>query len=289
MKSSAFLITTLLVVSVIAASAQTPAPTTAPATTPGQASRTTATAPGQAGAPRARGNPEETEVWEPLPKVIAPGKTFSDAPSDATILFDGKDLSQWVSSRDKSEAKWSVADGNFTVVSSTGGIQTKNSFTNYQLHIEFRVPETVTGEGQNRGNSGIFLAATRGNAGGYEIQVLDGYNNENKTYVNGMVGSMYKESIPLANPARKKGEWNVYDIVWTAPTFHEDGTVKTRARITAFLNGVLVQNNYELLGETAFIGKHDYVKGGHGPLPISLQAHGNPVSYRNIWLRELKK
>lgn len=232
--------------------------------------------------------PEDTEVYEPVPKVVQAGKTFDVPPSDAVILFDGKNLDEWISSRDKSAAKWKVENGAFTVDKRSGDIQTKKTFTNYQLHIEYLIPSYITGSGQARGNSGIFLAATSGKAGGYEIQVLDGYNNENKTYVNGMVGSIYKQSIPLVNPAKKGGEWNVYDIIWTAPTFNEGGTVKTKARITAFLNGVLVQNDYEVQGETAYIGTHDYVK--HGPSPIKLQAHGDrsePISYRNIWLRQL--
>ncbi|KAA9034441.1 DUF1080 domain-containing protein [Ginsengibacter hankyongi] len=233
-----------------------------------------------------KGNPADTEVWGPLPEVVTPGKDFRDPPSDAIILFDGKNLDQWVSSKDGSAAKWIVSDGVFTVNKVAGDIQTKRSFTNYQLHIEFLIPSNITGSGQGRGNSGVFLAATNGKAGGYEIQVLDGYNNENKTYVNGMVGSAYKESIPLVNPARKAGEWNVYDIVWKAPTFNIDSTVKTRAKVTVFFNGVLVQNDYELLGETAYLGKHEYVY--HGPEPIKLQDHGDPVSYRNIWVRELK-
>ncbi|WP_457126958.1 3-keto-disaccharide hydrolase [Mucilaginibacter sp. HD30] len=235
--------------------------------------------------------PEETEVYPPqaaLPKVVKATASFEAPPSDAIVLFDGKNLDEWVSSRGKTPAKWTLADGAFTVNKPSGDMETKRNFTNYQLHIEYRIPANITGEGQSRGNSGIFLAATNGKAGGYEIQVLDGYNNENKTYVNGMVGSIYKEVVPLANPARKAGEWNAYDIVWTAPTFNADGTVKTKARVTAFLNGVLVQNNFEVQGETNYIGKHDYVK--HGPAPIKLQAHGDksePVSYRNVWLREL--
>src|SRR4051812_23667237 len=235
--------------------------------------------------------PEETEIFPPqaaLPKVVQPGKTFDVPPSDAVILFNGKSLDEWVSTRGKTPAKWVLTDGVMTVNKQAGDIETKRNFTNYQLHIEFRIPENITGSGQSRGNSGIFLAATNGKAGGYEIQVLDGYNNENKTYVNGMVGSIYKENIPLANPARKAGEWNAYDIVWTAPTFNDNGIVKTPARVTAFLNGVLVQNNFEVEGETNYIGKHEYVK--HGPAPIKLQAHGDksePISYRNIWLREL--
>jgi hypothetical protein len=232
---------------------------------------------------------EDTEVYEPVPAVVQPGKGFDTPPSDAIVLFDGKSLDGWESSRDKSPAKWKVDNGSFTVDKPSGDIQTKQVFTNFQLHIEYFIPPNITGSGQARGNSGIFLAATKGKAGGYEIQVLDGYGNENKTYVNGMVGSIYKQSIPLVNPARKGGEWNAYDIVWTAPTFNDDGTVKTKARITAFLNGVLVQNNFEVQGETSYIGVHDYIK--HGPAPIKLQAHGDrsePISYRNIWLRELK-
>lgn len=232
--------------------------------------------------------PEDTEVYEPVPKVVQAAKTFDLPPSDAIILFDGKNLNEWVSSKDKSPARWKLEDSVMTVDKPSGDIETKRTFTNYQLHIEYRIPSYITGSGQARGNSGIFLAATNGKAGGYEIQVLDNYNNENKTYVNGMVGSIYKQSIPLVNPSKKPGEWNVYDIIWTAPTFNADGTVKTKARVTAFLNGVLVQNNYEVQGETAYIGTHDYVK--HGPSPIKLQAHGDksePISYRNIWLREL--
>lgn len=232
--------------------------------------------------------PEDTEVYEPAVKVVQAGKTADAPPSDAVILFDGSNLDQWVSTRDKSAAKWKVENGMFTVNKQSGDIQTKKNFTNFQLHLEYQIPVNITGSGQGRGNSGIFLAATNGKAGGYEIQVLDGYNNENKTYVNGMVGSIYKESIPLANPSKKAGEWNVYDILWTAPVFNEDGSVKTKARVTVFLNNVVVQYNAEVQGETAYIGTHDYVK--HGPSPIKLQAHGDksePISFRNIWLREL--
>ncbi len=131
------------------------------------------------------------------------------------------------------------------------------------------------------------MAATDGKAGGYEIQVLDGYNNENKTYVNGMVGSIYKQAIPLVNPSKKAGEWNVYDIAYTAPQFNDDGTIKIPARVTVFLNGVLIQNNMGITGETAYTGNHTYVK--HGPAPLKLQAHNDksePVHYRNIWIRE---
>lgn len=229
--------------------------------------------------------PGATEIWEPIPKVVVPGKTFSDAPSDALVLFDGKNLDAWQSQKDKSAAKWTVADGIITVNKAAGDIETKKLFTNFQLHIEWRIPANITGTNQARGNSGVFLAAPR--SGGYELQVLDNYNNENKTYVNGMVGSMYKQVIPLANPAKKPGEWNVYDVAWTAPQFNDDGTLKSAARVTVFLNGVLVENNYVLTGETNYIGKHEYK--AHGPSPIKLQAHGDksePISYRNIWVRE---
>ncbi len=230
--------------------------------------------------------PEETEIWEPIPKVVVPGNSFRDAPSDAIILFNGKNLDQWVQNDDKSPAKWDVKDDILTVNKHYGNIETKQSFTNYQLHVEWRVPATITGSGQARGNSGVFLASLGKGDAGYELQVLDSYNN--KTYVNGMAGSIYKQAIPLANPGRQPGEWQTYDVVWTAPTFNDDGALKTPARVTVFFNGVLVENNFELKGATLYIGKPSYKL--HGPAPIKLQAHGDrsePLSYRNIWVREL--
>jgi len=230
--------------------------------------------------------PEETEVWEPVPKVVTPGATPMAPPSDAIILFDGKNLDEWVAVRDKSPAQWVVADGVLTVSKTQGNIETKRSFKNYQLHVEWKVPENITGSGQARGNSGIFLASTGPGDDGYELQVLDGYNN--KTYVNGMVGSIYKQAIPLANPSRKPGEWQAYDVVWTAPTFNADGSLATPAYATVFLNGVLVENHFELKGQTLYIGKPFYEK--YETAPIKLQAHGDksePLSFRNIWVREL--
>ncbi len=230
--------------------------------------------------------PEDTEVWDPIPKVVTPGATLGDAPSDAIILFDGKNLDEWVQNNDKSPAKWDVHDGIVTVNKNYGNIETKKSFTNYQLHIEWREPEGLEGSGQARGNSGVFLASTGKGDDGYELQVLDPYNN--KTYVNGMAGSIYKQAIPLANPGRKVGEWQVYDVIWTAPTFNDDGSVKTPARVTVLFNGVLVENNFTLIGPTLYIGKPVYK--AHGPSPIKLQAHGDkskPLSFRNIWVREL--
>lgn len=233
----------------------------------------------QANVPSA--NPNNAEIYAPLPNVVVPGKTFSSAPSDAIILFDGKNLDEWVSAKDKSPAKWTIANDVLTVNKATGDIETKKQFTSYQLHIEWKIPAEISGEGQERGNSGVFLS------GKYEIQVLDNSNNDNKTYVNGMAGSVYRESIPLANPEKKPGEWNVYDVAYTAPEFNEDGSVKTPARVTIFFNGVLVQNNEEIQGSTSTNKKHVYVK--HGPAPLRLQAHGDkslPISFRNIWIRE---
>jgi hypothetical protein len=233
-----------------------------------------------------KGKPEDTEVWEPVPTVVTPGTTCGAAPSDAIVLFDGKNLDEWVTAKDKSPAQWTVADGVMTVNKSGGNIETKRSFKDYQLHVEWKVPENITGSGQARGNSGVFLASTGPGDAGYELQVLDSY--ENKTYVNGMAGSMYKQAIPLANPTRPPGQWNVYDVVWTAPIFNSDGSVKTPAYVTVFFNGVLVENHFELKGETLYIGKPFYKP--YTSAPIKLQAHGDksePISFRNIWVREL--
>jgi len=232
--------------------------------------------------------PEDTEVWEPVPNVVTPGVPNSAPPSDAIVLFDGKNLDEWVLTSDKSPAKWTVSDGVLTVNKDkdSGNIETKRAFKDYQLHIEWKVPENITGSGQARGNSGVFLASTGTGDAGYELQVLDSYNN--KTYVNGMAGSIYKQAIPLANPARKPGEWQTYDVVWTAPTFNDDGSLKTPAFVTVFFNGVLVENHFQLMGETRYIGKPFYKK--YTSAPIKLQAHGDksePISFRNIWVREL--
>jgi hypothetical protein len=232
-----------------------------------------------------KGDPKLTEVYSPVPPVVSPGKTCGEAPSDAILLFGGSNLDQWRSVKDTTQpAGWIVKDGIITVNKPSGNIETKQSFMDYQLHVEWRIPENISGSGQARGNSGIFLASTGGGDGGYELQVLDSYNNA--TYVNGQAGSIYKQSIPLANANRKPGEWQAYDIAWTAPRFNEDGSVKSPAKVTVFLNGVLLQNNYELKGQTMYIGQPFYKK--HGPSPIKLQAHGDPsepISYRNIWVR----
>src|SRR5580693_1765997 len=236
----------------------------------------------------AKPNPKDTEVWEPAPPVVTPGTMLGQPPSDAILLFDGKNLDEWVSAQDHTPAKWIVHDGIVTVSKEegVGNIETKRSFKNYQLHVEWRIPENITGSSQARGNSGVFLASTGPGDAGYELQVLDSYNN--KTYVNGQAGSLYKQGIPLANPNRKPGEWNVYDVVWNAPTFNDDGSLKTPAYVTVFFNGVLVQNHFELKGQTLYIGHPFYKK--YDTAPIKLQAHGDhsePISFRNIWVREL--
>jgi len=232
--------------------------------------------------------PEDTEVWSPVPRVVTPGRTDAQPPSDAIVLFDGRNLEQWVSVNDHGPARWTVADGILTVNKPAGNIETKRSFTNYHLHLEWRIPEGITGSGQARGNSGVFLASTGNGDAGYEIQVLDSYDN--KTYVNGQAAAIYKQYAPLVNAMRKPGEWNTYDIIWTAPTFHDDGSVATPAYVTAFHNGVLVQDHVALKGETLYIGAPSYKK--HGPSPIKLQAHGDPsapISFRNIWVRDLSQ
>ena len=234
----------------------------------------------------AQTKPEETEVWKPVPPVVAPTKDAGGAPADAIVLFDGANLDQWVAALDKSPAGWTVANGVLTVDKARGNIETKRSFRDYQLHLEWRIPADITGSGQARGNSGVFLASTGPRDQGYEVQILDSY--ENATYVNGQAASVYKQHPPLANASRKPGEWQAYDIVWRAPTFGAEGALATPANVTVIHNGVLVQDHAVLAGETVYIGKPGYK--AHGPAPIKLQAHGDPsapISFRNIWVREL--
>lgn len=219
-----------------------------------------------------------TEVWSPVPPVVTPGRTAADAPSDAIVLFNGKDFSNWEGSGAQKEVKWSLADNAMTVVRNAGGIQTRTAFGDCQLHIEWRTPAVVKGEGQGRGNSGIFFM------GMYELQVLDSYNNT--TYSNGQAGSIYKQHIPLKNASRGPGEWQTYDVIFTAPRFNPDSTLKSPARITVLHNGVLIQNDAHLFGSTEYIGIPSYKKHAD-KLPLSLQDHGDAVSYRNIWIREL--
>ena len=223
--------------------------------------------------------PKETEIWEPKPKVVTPGK-HNAAPSDAIVLFDGSNFDAWVSSTDNPEVKWILdGDGSMTVKDKTGDIQTKQDFGSIQLHIEWRSPAEPRANDQNRGNSGVFLQSR------YEVQVLD--NNDNDTYVNGQVGSIYKQSIPLAMASSPSGQWNVYDIIYHAPEFDAAGSKTKSATITVLHNGVLIQDHFIIEGTTEWIGWPKNL--AHGKAPIKLQNHGDNsgVSYRNIWVREL--
>ena len=224
-------------------------------------------------------DPATTEIWKPEVKVVTPGKSTSDAPSDAIILFDGKSGNAW-QQKNGTEFKWTVSDGAMTVKPGTGDIQSKQKFGDCQLHLEWRVDKNVKGNGQDRGNSGIFLM------GRYEVQVLDNYNNENKTYVNGQAGSLYKQTPPLVNVCKAPGEWQTYDIIFTAPRFSEQGGIITPARISVIQNGVLVQNNTTIWGNTVYIGSPTYEKHDTKEA-INIQDHGHLTSFRNIWVREL--
>jgi hypothetical protein len=221
--------------------------------------------------------PEDTEVWEPVPPIVRPGATASDPPADAIVLFDGKTLEGWESAKG-GKAEWIVANGALTVAPGTGDIRTQQKFGDVQLHIEWRTPQLPPEKkGQDRGNSGVFLQEL------YELQVLD--TLENRTYSNGQAGSIYKQHIPLVNAARPAGEWQTYDIVFIAPRFESDGTLKSPARMTVFWNGVLIHHDVELKGATTYIGEPKYEP--HGDGAILLQDHGHLVSFRNIWVRKL--
>lgn len=223
---------------------------------------------------------EVTEIWEPEVPVITPGENYGDPPSDAVILFDGTALSkEWLGTKRDTMPNWKVEDGCFTVVKGTGDIKTKRKFGDCQLHIEWRTPAKAVGTSQERGNSGIFLQER------YEVQVLDNY--ENRTYRNGQAGSIYKQYAPMVNVCKKPGEWQTYDIIYNAPVFKEDGSFLIPPRITVLQNGVIVQNAVLLRGKTDWIKIPEYFIDAHGKASLLLQDHGNPVSYRNIWIREL--
>ena len=230
----------------------------------------------QEAAPSEPMRPEDTETWEPEPVVVTPGRGGSP-PSDAVVLFDGRDLSAWVGD-DGVPAGWTVEDGAMTVAAGTGAIRTRRAFGDIQLYMEWRTPARVVGEGQERGNSGVFFMER------YELQVLDSYDN--RTYSNGQAGSIYKQYMPLVNASRGPGVWQRYEIVFRAPRFGADGRLTRPAYMTVFHNGVLIQDHAELAGPTRFTGLPEYEQ-HDSRLPLMLQDHGNPMSYRNIWVREL--
>lgn len=230
--------------------------------------------------------PEETEIWEPEPKIVQPG-VFTLPPSDAIILFDGTNFSKWRNERTQGPVQWTLnPDKSMTVKPGSGGIETIEEHGSVQLHIEWKSPTLIKGEGQGRGNSGIFFQRR------YEIQVLDSY--QNRTYSNGQAGSIYKQSIPLVNAMNPTGEWQVYDIVFNAPKFNIDGDEIKKGSFIVFHNGVLIQNAVEIQGTTEYIGRPKKGRdampgflGGNNNRSLMLQDHGDLVSYRNIWIRKL--
>lgn len=241
---------------------------------------------GSKNVPSQKGQKADLEKWaihdetRPLPPVVDPGPPGlpGGVPSDAVVLFDGRNLLSWEDGKG-GPANWKVTDGYMEVVAKTGSIRTKKGFGDCQLHVEWATPAAVSGHGQERGNSGVFLMDT------YEVQVLDSYDNP--TYADGMAAAVYGQYPPLVNACRKPGEWQAYDIVFHRPRFDSQGGLALPARLTVFHNGILVQDNVELTGPTAHKARPPY-KAHPEKLPLSLQDHGNPTRYRNIWLRELE-
>ena len=241
---------------------------------------------GAGGAAQVNTRMAEMQKWavhdesRPLPPVVDPGPAGPPAPvpSDAVVLFDGKDLSAWETSKG-APAEWAVRDGYMEVVKGKGAIRTKQRFGDCQLHVEWASPAPAVGQGQDRGNSGVFLMDV------YEVQVLDTY--QSRTYADGMAGAIYGQYPPLVNATRQPGEWQTYDIVFRAPRFDDKGAVTSPARLTVIHNGVLVQDHEELTGPTAHKARPPY-KAHADRLPISLQDHSHPVRFRNVWVRELK-
>ena len=223
-------------------------------------------------------DPKLTEVWEPVPPRVAATR-FEAPPSDALTLITGEDLGAWHHT-DRRTPEWELEDGLLTVAPGTGDLMTKRGFGDVQLHIEWRTPEEVVGSGQDAGNSGVFLMSR------YEIQVLDSY--ENTTYANGQAGAIYKQHIPRVNASKPAGEWQSFDVVFSAPRFGSDGAVEQPAIMTVFHNGVLIHDRVVLRGTTTYIGQPAYEHHGERE-PLLLQDHGNRVSFRNLWIRELNE
>jgi len=225
----------------------------------------------------------QTEIWDPEIPMVQPAAKIGDPPADAIILFDGTDINkEWeeVARDGVKPATWIINDGSMVSVKGSGSLKTKRVFNDFQLHVEWKTPSEITGSSQGRGNSGVFLQDL------YEVQVLDSWHN--RTYRNGQAGAFYKQYAPLVNASRKPGEWQTYDIVYTAPRFGKDSTTySTPPRATVFHNGILIQNNVALRGPTTFVGIPEYLIKKHGAGSIQLQQHGNPVAFRNIWIREL--
>ncbi|MEM1358315.1 MAG: DUF1080 domain-containing protein [Bacteroidota bacterium] len=223
-------------------------------------------------------DPKATEFYEPVPPKVQASPVSVPPPSDAIILLgEGADAKEWVSTKSGGPVEWTKEGDALIVKPGTGGIKTRRTFKDVQLHVEWRSPMEPDKEGQKRGNSGVFLQ------GRYEVQVLE--SNGSDTYTNGQAASIYKESPPLVNATSVMGDWNSYDIIYAAPIFNKDGMLIRPAYITVFHNGVLVQNHWEIKGVTAYIGLHKYT--AHGDDSIMLQDHSNKVAYRNIWVREL--
>ncbi|MEO7047452.1 MAG: DUF1080 domain-containing protein [Ferruginibacter sp.] len=224
--------------------------------------------------------PEATEIAEPKPKIVVPGIGYAP-PSDAIVLFNGENLDNWVMSKDYGPCLWKLKDGVMTVNLETADIQTKQKFGDCQLHVEFKIPPDAKNSPNhnNAGNSGVYMQER------YEVQIFDSYNNETPLYANGQIGSIYKQVIPMANASSKPGDWNTFDIYYTAPRFRYNGTVERPAYITVVHNGVLTLNHFEIQGTIQYIGIPRYEL--HDKAAIKLQGHGSEVSFRNIWIREL--
>ncbi|MEM8582987.1 MAG: DUF1080 domain-containing protein [Bacteroidota bacterium] len=222
-------------------------------------------------------DPVISEQWEPEPRMVTSGQTMNTPPSDAIVLWAGEGSENMWMHRDSSDLKWSAEGDAMVVKPGSGDILSRRDFGDIQLHLEFRTPAIVDGEGQGRGNSGLYFQ------GKYEVQILDSYNN--RTYSNGQAASIYKQHPPLVNASRPPGEWQTYDVIFTAPRFNADGMRTEMGRITVFHNGVLVQNNVPIYGTTEYrnLPRNE----AHGPGPIILQDHDNLTAFRNIWVREL--